>query len=113
MPGETIPTLVPESPVASSTPMHHSPSPPNCDDQAHHNIADMLQAFQSSVETHLSSLALGLSSITDRMTKLESQQHALEKEVRGASIKTSASPRKGKRRREVPSALHVCIGNIL
>jgi hypothetical protein len=41
------------------------------------------------------------------MTKLESQQLMLEKEVREASKETpiAASPHKGKRRREVPSAL--------
>ena len=80
--------------------------------QPHHNIADMLQAFQSSVETHLSSLASGLSSITERMTKLEWLM--LEKEVREASKKTpiAASPHKGKRGREVPSALQVQIYNV-
>jgi hypothetical protein len=74
----------------------------------------MLQAFQSSVETHLSSLASGLSSITERMTKLESQQLMLEKEVREASKKTpiAASPHKGKQRQEDSSALQVQIYNV-
>ena len=80
-PGETIPTYVPESPIpnspiATSTPTQHhhtifptfSPHPPQNKD-----IMDMLQKFQSSVETQLASVSSSLSSVSTQITELESQ----------------------------------------
>lgn len=107
MPGETIP-MVPESPVASSTPAR--PNYPPSQEQ-HHELVDMLQTFQSGIESQLSSVVSSLEKVSDRMIRLESRQEALENEMRQASKKVTAlSPRKpGKRRREVPASLQVCI----
>ena len=57
----------------------------------------MLQKFQSSVETQLASVASGLSSVATRMTELEHQQQALEREVNGACTTdvSSTLPRRG------------------
>ena len=107
MPGETIPTFVPDSPIASSTPTQHTTSSASI---AQQNLVELLQALQSGVETQLSSVVSSLDKVSERMTRLESQQMLLEKEVKEASNKVTASssPRKpGKRRRNVPTALQV------
>ena len=106
MPGETIPTFVPDSPIASSTPTQHTTSSASI---AQQNLVELLQALQSGVETQLSSVVSSLDKVSERMTRLESQQMLLE-EVKEASNKVTASssPRKpGKRRRNVPTALQV------
>ena len=97
---------IPDSPIAMSTPHHHNTSTV----PTHHSdILDMLQKFQSSVETQLASVASGLSSVTTRMTELESQQQALEREVKGAckTAPSSTPHRRRRRRRDVPTALQV------
>ena len=54
MPGETLPTLVPESPVATSTPSH--PPYVSVVQQNQSGFMDMFQCFQSSIETQLNSV---------------------------------------------------------
>lgn len=110
MPGDTIPTFIPDSPVASSTPAHSSAP------LVQQNLADLFHGFQTGIETQLSSIVSSLDRVSERMTKLESQQLLLEKEVKEASKKviSSTSPRKpGKRRREVPTILQVCIFQLI
>ena len=102
IPGETIPTFVPDSPLASSTPTHSS--------TATENLIDMFHAFQTGIDVQLSSVVSTLKEVAERITRLESQQSQLEKEVKESSGKwsTSASPLKpGKCRREVPAPLQV------
>ena len=75
-------------------------------------LADLFQGFQTGIEAQLSSIVSGLDKVSERMTKLESQQLLLEKELKEASKKViiSTSPRKpGKRRREFPPTLQVCM----
>ena len=69
MPGETLPTFVPESPVATSTPSH----PPHVSviQQNQSGFMDMFQCFQSSIEAQLSSVATSLDRVTERITQLE------------------------------------------
>ena len=70
-------TSVPDLPVATST-----PSDPN-----HPHIClpfrvDLFQCFQSGIEAQLSSVATSLDRVTERITKLETQQQMLEKEMK-------------------------------
>lgn len=97
MPGETLPTFVPDSPLASSTP---TDSVPEC-------LTDMFKAFQSGIEIQLTSVVNTLENVSQKMEKLEKQQQQLENEVKQSTKSVTSPSKPGKRRREVPSTLQV------
>ena len=108
-PGQVIPMRVcespiPEYPLSTSTPTHPEPAVSPTQQPLNMDILDILHKFQSSVETQLTSVVSGLNGITDRMTQLESQQRMLENASKVSVHVSSGSPRKGKRKGDVPTA---------
>ena len=108
-PGETI--FVPESPptLSTSIPRHRTSYyvPPSTE------VGDILQCFQSSMEQKLTEILSSMTSIKERMDKLEGRQKSLEDEVRATSSLSSSSvctpePNSKVRRRVTPPSLQVC-----
>ena len=109
-PGEQLPIC---SPVGSSTPRSHQPPPSET------VLIDMLQGFQSSMETQFQQLSTHLGRIDDRMDEIELQQKAMQEKLQNSSLinsssfstpSSSSSETSGRKRgRVTPTALQVRI----